>query len=98
MSQGPTESDIEILAIAWFRSLGYDCVLGSEISPDSARPLRDSVTEPALAVTLQAAIVRLNPKLLPSAVDDVLRQALRQPTPSLVQNNLRFHQLLIDGI
>jgi type I restriction enzyme R subunit len=56
------------------------------------------VTETALAVPLRAAIARLNPKLPPSAGDDVLRQALRQPTPSLVQNNLRFHQLLTDGV
>jgi type I restriction enzyme R subunit len=98
VSQGLTESDIETLAIDWFRSLGYECALGSEISPDGARPLRDSATDPALAVTLRAAIARLNPKLPPAAVDDVRRQALRQPTPSLVQNNLRFHQLLTDGI
>src|SRR5207245_10263177 len=30
--------------------------------------------------------------------DDALRQTLRQPTPSLIQNNLRFHQLLTDGV
>ena len=30
MSAGLTEADIESLAIDWFRSLGYDCALGSE--------------------------------------------------------------------
>ena len=61
----------------WFGSLGYDCALGSEISPDGARPLRESVTEPALAVSLRAAIERLNPTLPATTVDDVLRQAVR---------------------
>jgi hypothetical protein len=98
VSAGLTEADIENLAIDWFRSLGYDCALGSEISPDGSRPLREAVTEPALGVSLRAAIGRLNPKLPATAVDDALRQALRQPTPSLVQNNLRFHQLLTDGV
>src|SRR5439155_16480374 len=37
-------------------------------------------------------------ELPPDAVEDVLRQALRQPTPSLVENNLRFHTLLRDGV
>src|SRR5262245_26480666 len=45
-----TEANVENLAIDWFRSLGYDCALGSEISPGGARPLREAVTEPALAV------------------------------------------------
>jgi type I restriction enzyme, R subunit len=98
MPAGLTEADIENLAIDWFRSLGYECAAGSEISPDGARPLRDSVTEPALSVPLRAAIARLNHDLAAPAVDDALRQALRQPTPSLVQNNLRFHQLLTDGV
>ena len=98
MSATLNEADIETLAIDWFRSLGYDCALGSQISPDGMRPLRDSVTEAALAVPLRSAIARLNPALPATAVEDVLRQALRQPTPSLVQNNLRFHQLLTDGV
>jgi len=95
---GLTEADIETLAIGWFRSLSYDCAIGSEVSADGARPLRESVTDAALGISLRTAIRRLNPTLSASAVDDVLRQALRQPTPSLVQNNLRFHQLLTDGV
>jgi type I site-specific restriction-modification system R (restriction) subunit len=93
-----TEADVETLATDWFRSLGYDCALGSEISPDGARPLRESVSEVALTVPLRAVIARLNPKLPPEAVEDMLRQALRQPTPALVQNNFRFHKLLTDGV
>lgn len=98
MSVSLTEADVETLAIDWFRSLGYDCAHGSEVSPGGTRPLREAVTEPALGVSLRAAIARLNPKLPPPAVDDVLRQSLRQPTPSLVQNNLRLHQLLTGGV
>src|SRR2546421_6022682 len=66
VAAGLTEADIENLATDWFRALGYDCALGSEISPEGARPLRDSVTEPALATPLRAAIARLNPSLPPS--------------------------------
>jgi type I restriction enzyme R subunit len=98
VSVGLTEADIENLAIDWFRSLGYDCALGSEISPEGRRPLRESAGEAPLAVPLRAAIVRLNSKLSTAAIEDARRQALRQPTPSLVQNNLRFHQLLTDGV
>jgi hypothetical protein len=49
VSAGLTEADIETRAIDWFRSLGYDCALGAEISPDGVRALRESITEPALA-------------------------------------------------
>jgi hypothetical protein len=56
VSAGLTKADIESLAIDWFRSLGYDCALGSEILPGGARPLREAVTEPALAACLRTAV------------------------------------------
>jgi type I restriction enzyme R subunit len=70
VSAGITEADIEALAIDLFRSLGYDCASGAEIAPDGPRPLRDSVSEPALATTARAAIARLNPELPGAAVED----------------------------
>jgi len=39
-----TEADVETLATDWFRSLGYDCATGAEISADGSRPLRESVS------------------------------------------------------
>lgn len=98
MSLGLTESEIEGLAIDWFRSLGYSCALGSQISPGAEGALREAVTEPALAAPLRAAIERLNPGLPAVAVEDALRQALRQPMPSVLQNNLRFHEFLTNGV
>jgi hypothetical protein len=35
-----TKADVETLAADWFRALGYDCALGSEISPP-ARAIKD---------------------------------------------------------
>jgi type I restriction enzyme R subunit len=93
-----TEADVETLATDWLRSLGYDSALGSEVSPDGARPLRESITDAALVVPLRAAVARLNPKLPPEAAEDAVRQALWQPTPSLVQNNFHFHKLLTNGV
>jgi type I restriction enzyme R subunit len=98
MPLGLTELDIENLAVDWFRSLGYDCAQVVELTPEGERPWRQAITEPALTVPLRAAIARLNPELPASAQDDALRQALRQPTPSLVQNNFRFHQMLTSGV
>jgi type I restriction enzyme R subunit len=98
VSAGISEADVEALATDWFRSLGYDSATGKEVSPDGDRPLRDTVSEAALTVPLRASIERLNPELPPAAVEDALRQALRQPTPSLVENNFRFHTHLRDDV
>jgi len=88
VSAGLTEADVESLATDWFGSLGYDCATGTEISPDGVRPLRDSVSEPALAVPLRAAITRLNPDCRPPPSTTFCARHCARPTPSLAENNL----------
>lgn len=90
MPLGLTEHDIENLAIEWLRSLGYQYALGSEVSPgESGLCATLSVSRPC-----RGRCGRRSDGSIPPC----RWQALRQPTPSLVQNNLRFHQLLTDGV
>ena len=47
---------------------------------------------------LRAAVERINPQLPADAVEEVVRKVVRTETPSLVENNHRFHQRLVDGV
>jgi len=51
-----------------------------------------------LANRLRSAFSLLNPNVPESALDEALRKVTRTETPSLVENNRRFHRLLTDGV
>jgi type I restriction enzyme, R subunit len=44
------------------------------------------------------ALARLNPKIPADALDEAFRRVTRTETPSLIENNRRFHKLLVDGV
>ncbi len=46
---------------------------------------------------LREALRRLNPSIPEEAREEALRKVLRVATPSLVQTNRAFHNLLRDG-
>ncbi len=98
MARGIDESTVERAAIAWFGEIGYGYAFGPDISPGGATPERASFTEVALAGRLRAALARLNPRLTPDAIDDAARQVLTLDASDLLTNNLRFHELLADGV
>ena len=68
MRNSITENEIEEVAIGWLQNLGYEYVLGTDISPDGAFPERE-YTEVVLAQRLGNAIDRLNPDLSFDAKD-----------------------------
>ncbi|MFY9101051.1 type I restriction endonuclease subunit R [Aliarcobacter cryaerophilus] len=92
------EEQVELLAIDWFKELGYDYFLGYEISPDSQNPQRKSYDEVILFNRLKNALIKLNSNIPLVAIEDAI-DILRKPQQaSLVQNNRAFHQMILQGI
>lgn len=97
MRNSITENEIEEVAIGWLQNLGYEYVLGTDISPDGAFPERE-YTEVVLAQRLGNAIDRLNPDLSFDAKDAAIKKVLRTESPDALINNETFHKYLTEGV
>src|SRR5438093_1410691 len=98
MGFGITESVVEDAALAWFGGMGYAVLHGPDIAPGEPNAERQTYAEVVLAGRLRSALARINPGVPQSALDEALRKVMRTETPSLVENNRRFHKLLTDGV
>ncbi|MBF2755888.1 MAG: type I restriction endonuclease subunit R [Gammaproteobacteria bacterium AqS3] len=92
------ESTVEQAALATLASIGYTPLSSEEASPDSESPQRATYQEAILQKRLRAAVERLNPTIPEDAIDEALRSLQRQDTPSLEEENRRFHHVLVNGI
>ena len=93
-----TESAVEEAALEWFEGLGCAIAHGPDIAADGSRPERSSYAEVVLDERLRTALTKINPAIPPDAIDEAIRSVLRHETPSLVENNQRFHRLLTEGV
>jgi type I restriction enzyme R subunit len=93
-----TESDVEQAALDWFRQLDYAYIFGPDIAPDGPHPERTSFAETVLTERLRQALGRINPRIPSEVLDDAIRKVARTDSPSLIQNNRRFHRMLVDGV
>ena len=93
-----SEALVEKAALLWFEECGYFVHTGSDLSPGGEFPLRDTYEEPLLIPRLRSVVQRVNDRLPPEAIDQVIRTVTRPPEPTLAQNNRWFHQLLVNGI
>src|SRR5271166_4386398 len=98
MTQAITELTVEEAALSWLQSLGYATVEGPGIAPGEPAPERSDFGEMVLKNRLHAALARLNPGVPNPVLEEALRKVTRIETPSLVENNRRFHRLLTDGV
>ena len=93
------ESDVEDAALSWFEDLGYTALYGPTLLPDeSSSPERANESEIILIGRLRAALAKINPRVPSEALEDAIRKLVRTETPSLIENNRRFHRMLNDGI
>lgn len=92
------EDLVEQVVLSTLEGLGYTRLGADEASPDGSAPERDTYHEVVLEERLLAAAQRLNPTIPQDAIDDALRTLQRRETPSLVEENRRVHQMLVDGI
>jgi type I restriction enzyme R subunit len=92
------ESHVEAAALEWFGKLGYATRHGAHMAPNEAAAERASFGEGPLAGRLRAAIQRLNSVIPEEAREEAPRKVLRIASPSLIQTNRAFHQMLRDGV
>ena len=93
-----TESVVEDATMEWFDGLGYAVVNGPDMAVDGSKPERSSYADVVLVERLRTALTNINPTIPPDAIDEAVRIVVRQETPSLVENNQRFHRLLTEGV
>ena len=93
-----TEDQLERETLAWLQDVGYTHMAGPDIAPDGHAPERSDYRQVLLAGRLRAALVRLNPAVPATAIDDALAQVQDLGVPALLAANRRFHRLLVAGV
>ena len=93
-----TETVLERTALDWFQSLGWVTAFGPDISPDGPAQERGDYDQIVLVGRLQIAIENINPNIPPDAIEEAVRKIARADSPSLIENNRRFHRMLTDGV
>jgi len=92
------ESTVEEAVLEWTDALVYALLHGPDIAPEEPASERTSYADVVLAGRLRDALTRLNPNVPAEALDDAFRKVTRTETPSLFENNRRFHRMLVDGV
>jgi type I restriction enzyme R subunit len=98
MSAKFTESIVEEAAIQYFTALGYDYRPGPEIAHDGLFAERSGYGDVVLTQRLRDALVRINPKIPHSAIDEAVKNITRTDAPNPVANNRAFHRYVTDGV
>ena len=93
-----TESTVEEAALEIFGGLGYTILHGPTIAPGEMFAERASYSDVLLVGRLREALIRINPKIPAEAIEEAIRKVLHPDSPSLIENNRRFHRFLTDGI
>jgi type I restriction enzyme R subunit len=95
-----TESVVEDATLDWFAELGYTVAHGPDLAPGEGASERATYGDVVLVDRLRAALARINPHVPADALDEALRRLLNvgHETPNLIENNRRWHQLLVDGV
>src|SRR3984957_9478824 len=95
---GVIESTVEEATLTWLEELGYTVVNGPTIAPGEMFAERIGYSDIFLLQRLRDALTRINASVPGEALDEAIRKITHPETASLIENNRRFHQMLVDGI
>ncbi len=93
-----SEAIIEEATLSWLDSLGYAVKNGLDIAPGEPAAERQDYSQVVLEDRLCSALVRLNPAIPTTALDDAFRKLLHPEGPTLESRNRVVHRLLVDGV
>lgn len=93
-----TEEQLEQLALQWFQETGWNYASGIDLAPEGAMSERVDFRAVVLKARLAAAVQRLNPQLMLSAVEEVVHMITTPTETSLTGKNRASHRLLIGGV
>ncbi|MCI2894553.1 type I restriction endonuclease subunit R [Staphylococcus hominis] len=92
------EDDLEQVALEWLQSLGYDYKKGNELSMTGLAPERKSDKDVVLHERLEKALKKINSEIHPRFIEKAIHESTLEKSPNLLENNLTFHENLINGI
>jgi type I restriction enzyme R subunit len=93
------EETVELATLDWFAELGYTTTHAPDtIDPETPTAERSEYGQVVLLGRLRESLARINPGIPASALDDAIRKANRTETTDPIQNNHRFHRLLVEGV
>ena len=92
------ESELEETALDWFSSLDWQTAFGPDISPDGTACERANHGQVILVGRLRTALGNINPTIPADVIEEAIRKITLIESPSLIENNRRFHRMLTDGI
>lgn len=92
------EDDLEQVALEWLQSLGYDYKKGNELSMTGLAPERKSDKDVVLRERLEKALKKINSEIHPRFIEKAIHELTLEKSPNLLENNLTFHENLINGV
>lgn len=92
------EDDLEQVALEWLESLGYDYKKGNEINMTGLASERKSDKDVVLHERLEKALRKINSDIHPRFIEKAIHELTLEKSPNLLENNLTFHENLINGI
>ncbi|MEQ9380038.1 MAG: type I restriction endonuclease subunit R [Pirellulales bacterium] len=92
------ECTVEEAVLEWVDGLTYSVIHGPEIGPGEISTERESFGDVLLVERLRDALARVNPNVPSEAREEALHRVIRTETPSLLENNRRFHRMLVNGL
>lgn len=92
------EVDLEQVALEWLELLGYNYKKGSEISVTGLTSERKSDKDVVLHERLEKALKNINSDIHPHFIEKAIHELTLEKSPNLLENNLTFHENLINGI
>ncbi|HDB3715372.1 TPA: type I restriction endonuclease subunit R [Staphylococcus aureus] len=93
-----SEDDLEQVALEWLQSLGYDYKKGNEISMTGLAPERKSDKDVVLHERLEKSLRKINSDIHHRFIEKAIHELTLEKSPNLLENNLTFHENLINGI
>ncbi|MDB0614865.1 DEAD/DEAH box helicase [Tenacibaculum dicentrarchi] len=77
---------------------GYSYYNGTDISPISDNPQRESFSSVILEEHFKKSLKKLNPTLPATALNEAYQKVINLGTEDIMENNERFHTLLTNGV
>ena len=93
-----SENTIELSLIDQLVNQGYTYYNGTDISPIGENPQRESFNSVLLENQFKESLKKLNPTLPESARVEAYQKVINLGTEDIMENNKRFHTLLINGV